>query len=86
MKKTFIIILSVILIIPLSACSGKSAKKQTKKVSSSKAEQTIVYITKTGTKYHKGNCYCLKSKIKKTLSEVKDKYEPCSICNPPVIE
>ncbi len=46
---------------------------------------TIVYITKTGAKYHKDGCSSLrKSKIPVTLQEAVDRgYEPCKICNPP---
>ena len=86
MKKTIIIFLTVIIIIPLSACSKKSEQKESEKVSNAKAKETIVYITKTGTKYHKEDCYCLKSKIKRKLSQVVDDYEPCSICCPPIIK
>lgn len=45
---------------------------------------TVVYITKTGKKYHTSGCrYLSKSKIKTTLAKVKNSYEPCSKCNPP---
>lgn len=41
----------------------------------------IVYITKTGTKYHAESCSYLKGNgIQKKLSEVKDRYSPCSRC------
>ena len=48
-------------------------------------EETVVYITKTGKKYHKGNCsYLKKSKITTTLEEAcKAGYTPCSRCKPP---
>ena len=43
----------------------------------------VVYITNTGTKYHKENCYYLwGSKIKRYKNDVKDSYEPCSKCSP----
>ncbi|MHA4895780.1 hypothetical protein ACXZ1K_13585 [Pedobacter sp. PWIIR3] len=47
-------------------------------------EETIVYITKTGTKYHLGDCsYLRQSKIKITLKEAKaDGYTACSRCKP----
>lgn len=46
---------------------------------------TIVYITKTGKKYHTSGCSSLrKSKIPITLAEAKAKgYTPCSRCRPP---
>ncbi len=45
----------------------------------------VVYVTKSGSKYHLGSCAHLsKSKIEKTLSEVKAAgYEPCKTCKPP---
>jgi micrococcal nuclease len=49
--------------------------------------KTIVYITRSGTKYHTENCRSLsKSKIPITLGEAIQKgYTPCSICKPPVL-
>ena len=45
----------------------------------------VVYVTKSGTKYHLGTCSHLsKSKIEKSLAEAKNAgYEPCKTCNPP---
>jgi endonuclease YncB( thermonuclease family) len=45
----------------------------------------IVYVTKTGKKYHLGNCSFLsKIAISMKLSDAKAKgYTPCSKCNPP---
>lgn len=44
----------------------------------------IVYITKTGSKYHRSGCQHLKSKIQSTVSEAKSLgLTPCSKCNPP---
>ena len=47
--------------------------------------QQVVYVTKSGTKYHLGSCSHLsKSKIEKSLSEAKAAgYEPCKTCKPP---
>lgn len=44
-----------------------------------------VYITATGTKYHRDGCrYLQKSKIPIALEEAKAQgYEPCGVCNPP---
>ncbi len=49
---------------------------------------TIVYVTKTGKKYHNAGCSSLsKSKIEKTLqSAVDNGYEPCKKCNPPKLD
>lgn len=43
-----------------------------------------VYITKTGSKYHRSGCrYLSRSSIPISLSEAKKYYSPCSICDPP---
>lgn len=51
----------------------------------SNVNDNIVYVTKTGTKYHRADCPMLKSsKIEMTLKEAKAKgYTPCNKCNPP---
>src|SRR5687767_8565464 len=47
-------------------------------------QQTTVYITRTGAKYHRGNCrYLYKSKIPVSLKEAQEDYLPCSVCRPP---
>lgn len=44
---------------------------------------TIVYVTRTGSKYHRGSCSYLKSSIEKTLEQaIKAGYSPCSRCKP----
>jgi uncharacterized membrane protein len=49
---------------------------------------TVVYITRTGAKYHRGSCsYLRQSKIETTLgSAVSRGYGYCSRCNPPVLD
>jgi len=49
------------------------------------ADEIIVYITKSGTKYHREDCCHLKkSKIPISLEQAKERgLEPCSVCNPP---
>jgi hypothetical protein len=44
-----------------------------------------VYITNSGTKYHKSSCsYLSKSKISKTIKEaIEQGYTPCKKCSPP---
>lgn len=44
-----------------------------------------VYITKTGEKYHRGDCrYLRQSKIAVSLKEaIQRGYGPCSVCKPP---
>lgn len=53
-------------------------------VSPTPSSDPIVYVTKTGTKYHLWGCrYLSESAIAKRLSEVCGKYDPCSVCKPP---
>jgi endonuclease G len=49
---------------------------------------TVVYITKTGEKYHRDSCqYLRRSKIETTLgAAVSLGYDPCSRCKPPVLD
>lgn len=43
-----------------------------------------VYITRTGTKYHRAGCrYLSKSAIPISLEQAKARYSPCSVCRPP---
>jgi hypothetical protein len=45
---------------------------------------TVVYVTKTGTKYHLETCRTLRaSKIPMKLGEAVKKYGACAVCNPP---
>lgn len=41
-----------------------------------------VYVTRTGSKYHRENCRHLKSSIAKTREDVHGIYSPCSVCRP----
>lgn len=50
---------------------------------SSTSSDTTVYVTQTGSKYHRDGCRHLKSKIPISLEEAKASYEPCKVCNPP---
>ena len=46
---------------------------------------TQVYVTNTGKKYHTAICrYLSKSMIPISLSEARARYEPCSVCSPPI--
>jgi len=47
-------------------------------------DDPIVYVTRTGECYHRGTCrYLSKSKIPMKLSIARQRYRPCSKCNPP---
>jgi hypothetical protein len=48
------------------------------------ASAQTVYITRTGAKYHRGDCrYLHSSKIETKLADAKLNYTPCSVCKPP---
>lgn len=48
------------------------------------ANEIFVHITNTGSKYHRAGCRYLKSNIKVTLSEARNKgLSPCKVCSPP---
>lgn len=53
--------------------------------SNTSADDIFVYVTASGEKYHLETCRSLKStKTKISLNNaISQKYEPCSICNPP---
>jgi competence protein ComEC len=70
-------ILLVITLVCIVAAAGFAANKD-----------TVVYITKSGGKYHTGSCsYLSKSKIETTLGEAVGKgYGPCSRCKPPILD
>jgi len=49
------------------------------------SQETTVYITKSGSKYHRASCrYLSKSKIPISLKDAKERgYSPCKVCKPP---
>ena len=48
---------------------------------------TTVYVTRTGTKYHRDGCrYLARSKIPMSLKEAAARYGPCSVCRPPLVK
>jgi endonuclease YncB( thermonuclease family) len=45
--------------------------------------ETTVFVTRTGSKYHRTGCRFLRSsRIPMPLSDAKRNYSPCSVCNP----
>jgi len=47
-------------------------------------QSQTVYVTRTGSKYHRDGCTYLKSRIPISLRSAKARgYTPCSRCNPP---
>lgn len=48
------------------------------------SDEVIVYVTRTGTKYHREGCrYLRRSAIPMKLKEARLRYTPCSVCRPP---
>ncbi len=59
-------------------------QQQTRPASLPDTQDLTVYVTKSGSKYHRAGCKSLsKSQISMSLDTAKRTYEPCSICNPP---
>ena len=53
---------------------------------SADSSDVIVYVTRTGGKYHTAGCrYLRTSAIPMKLSEANQRYSPCSVCNLPVM-
>jgi hypothetical protein len=80
----FVFVFSLAVAAPLSAAPNAAPDEKT----TSKAdEDPIVYVKEGGKKYHKKNCAVVKTgKTGIKLSEaLKKGYEPCKICNPPVV-
>ncbi len=62
----------------------RSTVAQIESAPSTDTQSITVYITRTGSKYHRNGCrYLSKSKIPITLSDAKQHYGPCSVCKPP---
>ena len=73
--------LLLLLLLSLGTCM---AAQQRKGASEQKPEDVIVYVTRTGAKYHRDGCqYLRRSKIPMKLKEAKERYTPCSKCRPP---
>lgn len=73
------------LIIFLYNANTNNSLSYTISESLAKVSDKTVYITETGTKYHRYNCQFLNdSKIEVKMSQLKKKYTPCSKCNPPL--
>ncbi len=52
---------------------------------SGKDDGLTVYVTRTGTRYHRDGCrHLARSRIPMPLKEAAVRYGPCSVCSPPV--
>jgi cbb3-type cytochrome oxidase cytochrome c subunit len=81
-----------LLVLALSASPHTAPGASTPAVSASSFQQedpakVTVYVTRTGTKYHRDGCrYLSKSKIPMSLKEAAERYGPCSVCKPPRLQ
>ena len=67
-----------------SATSQTDVSSQNIESDQNDAAQGEVYVTRSGTKYHRDGCSSLRrSKIAISLAEAKQRYGPCGRCNPP---
>lgn len=68
----------------LLGSGGMPVESPASRINLSQSKETVVYITKTGEKYHKDGCrYLRQSKIKTTKKEaVKKGYGACKVCKP----
>jgi len=70
---------------PTGPGSGKTPTPKTLAPAQQPAQENpTVYVTRTGTKYHRAGCrYLSKSMIPLSLKEAKQRFTPCSVCRPP---
>ncbi len=49
-------------------------------------DDPAVYVTRTGTRYHRAGCrYLARSRIPVALKDAAARYAPCSVCGPPTL-
>lgn len=75
----------VIILLPVLAARGQEAVRPVAETNGSfqatNTAEDIVYVTATGSKYHKAGCrYLAKSRRAMPLSEAAARYTPCSVC------
>lgn len=72
---------------PTSSVPSTPPRNSPAAVASEGNWQTQVYITRTGSKYHRAGCSALsRSHIPISLADAMARYGPCSLCNPPPSE
>jgi hypothetical protein len=76
---------SIIVALTIMTSCATQAPKSQEILNAISVPKVIVYITKTGEKYHRENCqYLRQSKIEISLDDaIKNGYDPCSVCKPP---
>ena len=71
---------------PCGVCNPPVTQQSTStsQASAEEKKSITVYVTKSGSKYHRAGCRYLKSSsIPMSLENAKGRYSPCSVCNPP---
>ncbi|MGH9870226.1 MAG: thermonuclease family protein [Candidatus Polarisedimenticolia bacterium] len=70
---------------PIGPAEGTTATLKVIVPPKPKEDASTVYVTRTGSKYHLSACrYLSKSKIPLSLKDAAARYQPCSVCGPPV--
>jgi hypothetical protein len=68
-----------------SAADVAAPKNSVQSAQARNPEEVIVYVTRTGSKYHRAGCrYLARSSIRVSLNEAARRYGPCAVCKPPV--
>lgn len=64
--------------------SNQAVTNETGTSQAAQSVEEIVYVTRTGAKYHRAGCRYLRGRgIPMPLKEAVQRYSPCSVCNPP---
>jgi hypothetical protein len=84
MKKLIRLIFAGIALACISSASPLPQAPQSSAPAKREEAQVTVYVTKTGTKYHRAGCsYLRSSSIATSLKDAKARYTACSRCHPP---
>ena len=75
--------LLIVLLFSLTACGTNKSNNNSTSQTSQQQEETV-YITRTGERYHRGNCRHLSQSRKAIkLSKARNQgYTPCKVCKP----
>lgn len=79
-----ILLLGWMLISVLLSTGSAPIEPTLTRIAQTQKKETVVYVTRTGEKFHRSNCrYLRQSKIKTTKNEaVKNGYSACKVCKP----
>lgn len=82
LRKSLMVLLSMFFALSQADATGKLST--THPALSETRKEAVVYITKTGKKYHRSSCrYLSNSKLEVSLKDAKKNgYEACKVCKP----